>query len=185
MSDHKFYAKVAEILHLSIDAVKTSHTKQPGNNMEIKARIYKYNVDSFDRNLIKNVLHSFYRERQLPTAGMIMEKISSEIVINMTILYRTLKELGFCWRKTTDVRRVAIERNETVTARAKYLRDIDIARNSGQNIIYLDETWINKNHCRGYAWLSQLQDLGIDADRELCNEFYFIIFHMRNINIVI
>ena len=61
------YAKVAEILHLSIDAVKTSRTKQPGNNMETKARIYKYSVDSFDRNLIKNVLPLFYRERQLPS----------------------------------------------------------------------------------------------------------------------
>ena len=124
-------------------------------------------MDNFDRDLIRNVIFKFYAQRILPTAKMIMDKISKDIDISMYFLYKTLNELGFCWRRTGDDRRVAIERADTVAARSKYLRDIERARRAGQTIIYLDETWVNQHHCKGYTWLPLIKDLGINADINL------------------
>ena len=48
-----------------------------------------------------------------------------------------------------------------------FLRD----RREGYNVVYLDETWINKNHCRAAAWYPSfdllkelLKDRAVDFD---------------------
>ena len=166
LTDNKIFTKVGAILRVSTRSVRRVFSKKVENQKRNK-RHYKYIIDDFDRNLIRNVIYGFYAEKVLRTATMIMDKISTEIDISMFVLYSTLKELGFCWRRTGDDRRVAIERAETVAARCQYLRNIDRARRAGQAIIYLDETWVNQNHCRGFAWLPSLKDLGIDADIKL------------------
>ena len=156
-------------MHVSAKSVRNVLTKinQKDRKERSKKMHYKYKIDEFDRDLIRNVIYKFYAQITLPTAIMIMDKIKNDIDISMFVLYDTLKDLGFCWRRTGDDRRVAIERSETVAARSKYLRDIDRARRAGQSIIYLDETWVNQNHCRGFAWLPLMQNLGIDADKDL------------------
>ena len=166
LSNNKILIKIAEILHVSLYAVRKVFSKKQ-ENVRIAIRKYKYEIDDFDRELIKNVIFKFYSQRILPTATMIMDKIKDDIEITTFVLYKTLKDLGFCWRRTGDDRRVAIERSDTVAARSQYLRDIDRARRAGNKIIYLDETWVNQNHCKGYAWLPMMKDLGIDADINL------------------
>ena len=60
--------------------------------------------------------------------------------------------MRYVFRKTTDNRDIATERPEARELRAKFLRDIDRYRREGYNVVYLDETWVNKNHCRAAAW---------------------------------
>ena len=60
---------------------------------------------------------------------MIMDRI--DIDISMFVLYSTLKDLRFCWRRTDDNRTFAIERSDTVAAWSQYLRAINRARRAG------------------------------------------------------
>ena len=131
LSDNQIYEKVGSILHVSAKSVRNVLTKtnQKDRNESSKKRHYKYKIDEFDRDLIRNVIYQFYAQRTLPTAIMIMDNIKNDIDISMFVLYDTLKDLGFCWRRTGNDRRVAIERSETVAARSKYLRDIGVHGN--------------------------------------------------------
>ena len=75
--------------------------------------------------------------------------------------------MGFCWRRTTDDRRVVIERTDSKAAWACYIRAIKQHRRDGKNIIYLDETWVNACHTVPYAWLPQLKLVGIKGDSDV------------------
>ena len=75
--------------------------------------------------------------------------------------------MGFCWRRTTDDRRVVIERTDSKAARARYIRTIKQHRREGKHIVYLDETWVNAGHTSPYAWLPQLKLVGIKGDSDI------------------
>ena len=40
--------------------------------------------------------------------------------------------------------------------RAHYLRTVRQFRQDGYQIVYLDETWVNKNHCTSHTWLPNI-----------------------------
>ena len=63
-----------------------------------------------------------------------------------------LHTIGYVFRKTEDNRKIVTERPEGLAARARFLRDIKRYRDDGCQIVYLDETWVNQNHCRSRAW---------------------------------
>ncbi|XP_060601435.1 uncharacterized protein LOC132754764, partial [Ruditapes philippinarum] len=44
------------------------------------------------------------------------------------------------------------EREDVVSSRHRYLREVRKARESGDIIVYLDETWVNVNHCVQGEW---------------------------------
>ena len=89
-----------------------------------------------------------------------------DICISTVHLRFVLKELGFCWRKTTDNRQIVTERADVTAARARFLRDIRKYRDKGFSVVYTDETWVNQNHCRGYTWLPVLHKCGMFSDKE-------------------
>jgi len=47
-----------------------------------------------------------------------------------------------------------MERSDIVAARVKFLHRMNELRINGDTrpIVYLDETWVNQNHTRGYIW---------------------------------
>ena len=63
--------------------------------------------------------------------------------------------------KGNETRKVCIERREIVTSRIEYLRKIKQYREEGYHIVYLDETWLNKNHHNSYSWLPDLGNEGL------------------------
>ena len=85
LSDNKFYAKVAVILHISLSSVRRVFSKKDESHSKDK-RHYKYIIDEFDRDLIRNVIYDFYAQKKLPTARMIMDRISTDIDISMFVL---------------------------------------------------------------------------------------------------
>ena len=95
-----------------------------------------------------------YAERVLPTVGLIQARLNSDtqIRISNTKLKLVLHELSFCFRKTEDNRRVVCEKPEAIAARAHYLRAVRKYRELDFQIVYIDETWINQDHCRSLAW---------------------------------
>ena len=40
-----------------------------------------------------------------------------------------------------------------INDRCNYLRKIKSFRETGYDIVYMDETWVNQNHCTDYMWL--------------------------------
>ena len=49
-----------------------------------------------------------------------------------------------------------------INDRCNYLRKINSFREAGYDIVYMDETWVNQNHCTDYMWLP---NDGSDAPR--------------------
>ena len=75
------------------------------------------------------------------------------ILVSTRQLERVLPRIGFKWKKVSENRKVFIERSEIRASRATYLRKIQEYRNNGYQIVYLDETWITKNHKASHCWL--------------------------------
>ena len=53
--------------------------------------------------------------------------------------------IGFKFAKV-DGRRFLMERSEVSAARSSFLRDVKEVKQSSNDIVYLDETWINQNY---------------------------------------
>ena len=89
------------------------------------------------------------------------------ICIGIHILVNLLHLLPYCYRRTTDNRRICIERPDAVASRARFLREIRKYRKAGYSVVYVDETWVNQNHCTQYTWLPNPKLLGIWASKEM------------------
>ena len=83
-----------------------------------------------------------------PTVSLIHKKIKDSITISMSKLTLTLIDLGYTYKKI-----VIIEELCTINDRCNYLRKIKSFREAGYDILYIDETWVNQNHCTDYMWL--------------------------------
>lgn len=46
-----------------------------------------------------------------------------------------------------------MERSDVAAARTTFLRDIKKVKQASQNIVYLDETWVNQNYTVSNCWL--------------------------------
>ena len=82
--------------------------------------------------------------------------IDSDLLISSRTLNRALDRWGFTFGKGTRSAHLK-EKDSVIAARQRYLRrKISNRLNSGvfQSEIYLDESYINKNHSNDYVWYS-------------------------------
>lgn len=114
----------------------------------VKKRIRQKVTDKiydFDQNAIKQKVHEFWLNRQLPTFNKILKAINEDPGLpnlSQPSLRSVLKHLNFEFiRKSRDS--VVIERNDVVCNRRKYLETIKHYRQLNRPIYYLDEIWIN------------------------------------------
>ena len=56
-------------------------------------------------------------------------------------------------KKIGDNRRVLYDQVSIINDRCNYLRKIKSFREAGYDIVYMDEIWVNQNHCTDYIWL--------------------------------
>ncbi|XP_068206400.1 uncharacterized protein [Palaemon carinicauda] len=61
-------------------------------------------------------------------------------------------EIGFKYAKV-DGRKFLIERSDIAAARTTFLQDIQKVKHASQNIVYLDETWVNQNLIVPECWI--------------------------------
>lgn len=64
-------------------------------------------------------------------------------------LRRLLGHIGFKY-EIINKRRILLERNDIVAKRFKFLREI--RKENFENIVWLDETWVNAGHCPSKGW---------------------------------
>ena len=103
----------------SVSRVITSRdTPQDGHTV-----IRPTKLDGFQKQVIKKTVHDFYAEKKLPTVPSMQAKLleSTDIRVSNETLRVTLHRLNYCFRKTTDNRRIIIERPEARAARARYV----------------------------------------------------------------
>jgi len=111
---------------------------------------------------LQSVVRQFIRSQNLNGQHVSVElvrehlfSISSEYAFPATTLWRTLSRWGFTYG--TGKRRSALkERDYVILARRRYLRQKRLNRKPDGTFIrpevYLDETFINKNHSNQFTW---------------------------------
>lgn len=102
-------------------------------------------IDDFDKNVIRQKIHNFWRNREVPTIEKILTSINEdEKLPNMkrTSFQKVLKDLQFEYVKKGR-NSVLLEREDLITWRRNYLDKIRHYRTQNRPIYFLDETWIN------------------------------------------
>lgn len=131
-----------------------------------KKRQNTVSVDDFDQCVIRNVIHDFYvREKKVPTIANLLPVIKNKIDFpwGRKSLNRLLKQMGFKWRKCKSKRKVLIERAEIVTWRHDYLVQIRRFRESGREIVFIDESWVDSNLTFSKCWQHD-KEFGVQAN---------------------
>lgn len=114
-------------------------------------------LDDFDLDCIRRELLDFYERGELPTLNGLLELVKKPQINfkgSRSSLYKIVKQMGFKYKKVQSGRKILMEREDIVTARHKYLREIKKNRecSNPREEIYLDETWINQNVCVERCW---------------------------------
>lgn len=120
---------------------KTKGTISSPNKRKIRETIIQ-KTDDFDQNAIRQKVHSFWFNREIPTLNNILAAVNEDINLpnfSKTSLHRILKHLNFEYIKKNR-NSALIERNDIVCWRQTYLNRIKHFRLSGIPIYYLDET---------------------------------------------
>jgi hypothetical protein len=111
-------------------------------------------LDDFDHCVINRTIHGLYSWKIAPTVSIIHKEIKDSIKISKSKLTLTLIDLGYTYKNMVDKRRVLYDQVSIINDRCNYLRKIKSFREAGYDIVYLDETWLNQNHCTDYMWFS-------------------------------
>ncbi len=153
--------RVAEGLSIGVVTVKrimAAHNQRKPDVFEEKERgkpPYRISLN------LQPVIRKFIREKNLKGQKIGAEQIREYLLswhtvdIPMSTLLRSLNRLGFTYG--VGKRRTAMkERDYVVLARRRYLRKKIANRNDDGTLnrpeVYLDETFINKNHSNRFTW---------------------------------
>jgi transposase len=116
------------------------------------------NVDDFEKDVIRRTVQECYDKGEYPTCGKLKEALKEKIGFkgSESSLRTILKRIGYKYKRCNDGRRFFMERADIVAARVTFLRKMhnERANKLERPIIYLDETWVNQNHCKKYIWQS-------------------------------
>ena len=115
-------------------------------------------------NSAHNKQHTDFEEKKtMPCVNSILKQIKSpgsiEFKGGRKTLRKILKEMGFVWRKSTDNRRLLMERSDIVAQRINFLRQMRKYREKGRDIVYTDESYVNAGHAVTRCWQTDAIDL--------------------------
>ena len=118
----------------------------------------EYTIPSNLRPVVRKYIRSQNLKGQQVSVDLVrkhLEKINSDYNLPTTTLWRTLNRWGFTYG--TGKRRSALkERDYVILARRRYIRQKRLNRKIDGSFvrpeIYLDETFINKNHSNQFTW---------------------------------
>lgn len=107
--------------------------------------------DDFDMATIRNHIYGYYFRGELPTCKKLMTSLKSASLFNgsMTSLRVVIKNADFGMGSVT--KEVLMERKDIALMRCDFLRKIKKIEN-WDNVVYLDETWLNANHTVSKTW---------------------------------
>ena len=112
------------------------------------------NPDSFDREVIRRIVHSFYERKEYPTLSKVLERVKEECSFpgGKFCLSRVIHELGFSY-KQRNMKQYVYEQRNVLEQRHTYLQTIRKLRADNRTLVYMDETWVNAHHTNNYIWV--------------------------------
>lgn len=111
-------------------------------------------IDDFDKNAIRQLIHNFWRNREIPTIPKILNAINQDETLpnfKRTSFQMVLKDLQFEYVKKNR-NSALLEREDLITWRRDYLAKIRHYRSQNRPIYYLDETWVNAGETHSITW---------------------------------
>ncbi|XP_031342522.1 uncharacterized protein LOC116170342 isoform X1 [Photinus pyralis] len=112
------------------------------------------NIDSGTKSILRRLLHSFFERNEPPTLSKVLAVLhEDEDLPNLkrTTLWKLIKEIGFRFEKRSR-NSVLREKDEIITWRRRFLREIRKYREEGRKLYFLDETWVNAGHTVSKVW---------------------------------
>ena len=73
-------------------------------------------------------------------------KENHNLDLKRSTLWRSVRSLGFSFKKTKSSKDVICESSTMISLRARYLRKLKKLRSENYDILYLDESYINAHH---------------------------------------
>lgn len=142
---------------------KTKGTVSSPNKKKIRPTILE-KVDSFDKQTIRQKIHGFWLNREVPTIPKMLVAINEDETLpnlKRSSFRKILKDLHFVYAKKSR-NSALIEREDIIIWRGKYLDQIRKYRSQNRPIYYLDETWVNAGETHSKAW----HDSTVNSPRE-------------------
>ncbi|XP_055951567.1 uncharacterized protein LOC129987633 [Argiope bruennichi] len=143
------------------EVTNTGDVKSPSKRRRIGKLICSFTrLDDFDFCVIKQTGSEFYARNEVPSLRTFLPAVKEKINFPWKVetLRRVQQKIGFKWKRSVDKRKIVMERPDIVQWRYRCLRDIKKYRDSKRAIVYLDETWIDRNLSFGKCW--QLDKIG-------------------------
>ena len=78
------------------------------------------------------------------------ERIKGFPEVSQTTLWRSLRKIGFAYKKRAG-RGCVHEHPDIVVKHHRIFREMKQVRQQGQPVVYLDEMWVNQHHSRQQA----------------------------------
>ena len=116
----------------------------------------KTNIDSFDREALRRIVLSLYKEGFIPSLNDIVAACKDKLpTLNLSrwSVWKIMHNIGFTYKTNNFNRKFLMERAEIVAKRNDFLFKMKDARETGMPIIYLDETWVNVNLTLDKIWI--------------------------------
>lgn len=139
---------------VTLSEYRNKKTVTSPNKTKIRPKVTD-KVDELDQNAIRQKVHQFWHNHQIPTLNTILTAVNEDDSLpnfSKMSLYRVLKHLNFEYvRKSRNS--ALIERNDIVCWRRNYLETIKNYRQLGRQIYYLDETWVNAGETTSKSWV--------------------------------
>lgn len=117
-----------------------------------------YAVDASQQQLVRSFIRQANLEGQYITLESIrdlLQQRQEKNVFHITTLAKTLDRWGFEFGKGIRTQHLK-EKDHVIAARHRYLRKIRKNRSGPDNtvrpVVYLDETYVNKNHSNDFTW---------------------------------
>lgn len=157
---------VAEALNIGVATVSriiADYNKNP-DSVNSKKQTFRgrptYSIDASSQEIIRSFIRAANLEGThvtLETINDFLQEKNAEETFHITTLARTLDRWGFEFGKGTRTQHLK-EKDYVIASRHRYLRKIRNNRieNSYEKTlrpeVYLDESYVNKNHSNDYVW---------------------------------
>jgi len=155
-------AKAIGIGEATVKRIMAIYNKDPkllDNSIKMRGRP-SHLVGETNQELVRNYVRTANKNGEYITLNNIKELLNNnslEKSFHIATLARTLSRWGYEFGKGTRSQHLK-EKDYVIVARQRYLRAMRENRNKGggivKNEIYLDESYVNKNHSNDYIWYS-------------------------------
>ena len=110
-------------------------------------------LDDFNLGVIRRIIHCFYLRNESPTIAKVFKR-KMDFPYKKSHLHSLLIELGFKFKRR-GMERIIYERDDLVSWREKYLREIAKVRETEpqREIVHMDKTWLNEGHRLQKEWV--------------------------------